>query len=346
MTPHLIVHVYLLCYNEEKIIKNIIDYYAKFCTKIFVMDNMSTDKTLEIANSYDSVAVIPWESDHIDEAQYVHMKSQTYKDYSREGGKFTDETADWVISCDMDEVLYHPNILEVLAKYDLLNISVPQITGINIVGNNEINPQKCLIEQYKYGLRAEGFDKRIIFKPDFNMTFHQGCHPRGDGFECMKNTYGYTTSNKFPLALLHYKHIGKRLYEAALRNYNRLSESDEKLIGRGKNSAVGKYYKNIIDNSVFSSPLIKFALELFDLHGEINFINFSSTTGEIGLIDSRKVFNDHDINFLRDFAMSLEPVNIHFAYKLMNFVSEFRPSGKGILEKLEQYKKKIGDNKS
>ena len=38
------VHVYLLCYNEEDIIAKIIEYYSTFCSKIFILDNYSTDK--------------------------------------------------------------------------------------------------------------------------------------------------------------------------------------------------------------------------------------------------------------------------------------------------------------
>ena len=73
---NLIIHAYLLCYNEEKIIKNTLDYYSQFCTKIFVLDNMSTDQSCEIASQYKNVTVIKWQNNgFIDESLYVSLKN-------------------------------------------------------------------------------------------------------------------------------------------------------------------------------------------------------------------------------------------------------------------------------
>jgi glycosyltransferase involved in cell wall biosynthesis len=211
------IHVYLLCYNEEKIISNIIDYYKQFASKIFILDNHSTDRSVEIANNYECVSIIPWknESDKIDEAKYVQLKTQLYKNYSRKDGKFTEEVADWIISCDMDEVLYHPNIKDLLEGYTRDGVSVPKVTGFDMVGDNELDANLPIVDQYRLAERNKNFDKRIVFKASFDMAYSYGCHPKGDGFEYMKSSYGYVTSKESELALLHYKKIGSRYLEAA-----------------------------------------------------------------------------------------------------------------------------------
>lgn len=52
------VHVYILCFNEEKMLPFTLDCYSSFCAKIFVLDNMSTDHSLEICSMYSKVQVI------------------------------------------------------------------------------------------------------------------------------------------------------------------------------------------------------------------------------------------------------------------------------------------------
>ena len=140
------VHCYLLCYNEEYIIESILKYYSSFCSKIFILDNCSTDRSVEIALSFPNVKVISWESDDkIDNKKYIKLKTGCYKDYSRKGGVHTEEVADWVIVGDMDEVLYHPDILSALAFYKSTGITVPQTTGFNITGENEVDPIALLL---------------------------------------------------------------------------------------------------------------------------------------------------------------------------------------------------------
>lgn len=56
------IHAYFVCYNEEKILPFILDYYLSFCSKIFLFDNLSNDRTLEIARGYPEVKVIPFDT--------------------------------------------------------------------------------------------------------------------------------------------------------------------------------------------------------------------------------------------------------------------------------------------
>jgi glycosyltransferase involved in cell wall biosynthesis len=56
------IHVYIISYNEEKLLPFTLDYYSTFCEKIFVYDNYSTDSSDEIYKKYNKVEVIKWDS--------------------------------------------------------------------------------------------------------------------------------------------------------------------------------------------------------------------------------------------------------------------------------------------
>ena len=57
-----IVYAYFLCYNEEYILPHLINYYSKFCDKITFLDNKSTDKSIEIINSFPNTSIIRCDS--------------------------------------------------------------------------------------------------------------------------------------------------------------------------------------------------------------------------------------------------------------------------------------------
>lgn len=335
------VHVYLLCYNEENIIRNVLDYYLRFCTKVFILDNMSTDSSVDIAKSFgDKVEVISWESgDKIDESLYVRIKTRYYKEFSREGGKYTREIADWVISCDMDELLYHPDILGVLSQYKKMGVTVPQITGFNMVGDNELVPSKGILSQYSEAVRKEEFDKRIIFAPEFDMAYSYGCHPNGVGFEYMKNSFGYKTSNKFELALLHYKFIGERWVEAARRNSERIVSENVKQMSNGRFQGLGSHYFNIV-NGFTSKPSGDVVQKLFGDNGNVNFSLFDECTGERGFPYTSSIkFTEVDVDLIRDVALDYGGQNKYsIAYSLMLLAKRARPNGPLISNKLKEYK--------
>lgn len=329
------IHVYLLCYNEESIIKNILDYYSSFCTKIFLMDNMSTDRSVEIAKKYKNVTIIPWESgENIDESLYVKMKSQTYKDYSRIGGRYTKEVADWVVSCDMDEVLYHPNIIQVLKKYKEEGVTVPQVTGFNMAGTNDLDESRSILEQYMNGVRENVFDKRIVFDADFDISYSKGCHSYGAGFEYMKETYNYTPSNKYPLALLHYKHIGSRLFEVAVKNSERVHETTG-----------ATHYKFYKEKGPGHHPLLKKMKPIFDEDMRVRFSDFAGTSGEKSSrrLSLKGEITQGDVDVFRDSALKIEGVDVRLARDLMEVAKRYRPTGAKILQRISQYNNEIDD---
>lgn len=337
------IHVYLLCFNEEKIIRQVLEYYLSFCSRVFVFDNYSTDKSVEMASSYERVKVIQFDTGgKLNDSKHVHIKTEEYKRYSRKGGEYTEEVADWIICADMDELVYCPNIVDVLTEYKKQGVTVPYITAFNIVGENELSDAEPIIHQYQKGFRFPHFDKRAIFDANFDMSYSLGCHPYGVGFEYMKDRYGYKSSGEFPIALLHYKHIGTRYYEAALKNVERFDniKKDE----TGSYVGAGSHYARFVEHGPNGSPFIGIATQIMDDKYNLQFDKFERSTGDVGwrpeaTEDSKEVF-ETDVDVFRDAALKLENSYFDLAFKLMKIAKRFRKNGPFINAKLKEYKER------
>lgn len=224
----MIIHAHILAWNEEKILPFTLDYYSSFCEKIFIHDNMSTDSSDEIYKKYNKVEVIKWESnEQINEMNYVNIKNNEYKKHSRKDG------VDWVIVCDCDEFLYHPNLIEKLEYYKKMGISVPKISGHDMVSYEfPIHDGELLINKIKIGSeRYEPMCKKIIFDPFIDVHFGVGAH----SFSSPNAKFSETED----LKLLHYKFLGKdyvkKLY---IDRAKRLSEFNKK-------NKFGEHYFNL-----------------------------------------------------------------------------------------------------
>ena len=218
------IHVYLLCYNEDEIIRQVLSHYSTFCSRIFLLDNYSTDNSVHIATEFDNVRVLQWSSSNqFDDCLAVQIKESYYKQYSRTDGSFCSEVADWVIVCDMDELIYHPRLSEVLADYRAQRVTVANVVGFNMV--SPLEPQKLpqLFPAVRMGKPAPVFNKPVLFDPEFDMVFSPGAHPHGVGYQQMQQQFGYKMG-KQQVALLHYKYIGLRYLRRAKLARERLSE--------------------------------------------------------------------------------------------------------------------------
>lgn len=222
------IHAHILAWNEEKILPYTLDYYSEICTKIYVYDNMSTDGSDKIYKKYPKVSVIKWDSkNQIHEMNYVNIKNNGYKTYSR------NKKVDWVIVCDTDEFLYHPNLIEKLKEYKTNGINVPKISGHDMVSES-FPPYdgKKLTDKVKVGSeRYQPMSKNIIFDPNLDVNYGIGAHT----FNSDKAVF----SEEEELKLLHYKFLGKdyvkELYDARAK---RLSSFN-------KQYKLGEHYLNL-----------------------------------------------------------------------------------------------------
>lgn len=211
------VHAHILSWNEEKILPFTLDYYSKFCERIFVYDNKSSDSSDDIYKKYDKVTVIKWDSgDTINDLRYKEIKSNAYK-ISREFN------VDWVIVCDCDEILYHPNLPDKLIELKSRSVDMPMIEGHDMVSESfPIYDGRLITEIIREGSEVyQPMCKNILFNPSKEVTYGFGAHT-SSCIDCIK------TVNP-ELKLLHYKFLGLDYILNRYRTLNsRLSEFNKK----------------------------------------------------------------------------------------------------------------------
>jgi Glycosyl transferase family 2 len=216
------IELYLLCFNEEKMILHTLNYYSKICSKITIIDNQSTDSSISLARNYKNVVL-----------KYLDSGNEFIEDRLTESRNncWKESIADYVIVCDMDEFLYDEHLAEKLLLAKHQNVIMPKIKGYNMMSDDfPSNYEKLITEQVKYGVRSTRFDKRIIFDPKKvkEINYRPGAHL------CNPEFYESATADTLiDFKLLHYKYLGKDyLYKKHEAYANRMSKiSKEKKHG-------------------------------------------------------------------------------------------------------------------
>lgn len=193
-----IVHAYFLCYNEEYILPHLLRYYSEFCEKIYILDNKSTDKSVDIIKSFKNTEIIEWDSnDEVRDDLYLEIKNNIWK---QSRGK-----CDFVIVGDADEFLYNENMISFLKSSKNMGYTLFKPEGYHMIGDEDLilKENDNLLDKVKYGIIGSSNDKLMLFNPnkikEINYMF--GCHqanPTGD-----VKIYNFND-----LKMLHYKYLG------------------------------------------------------------------------------------------------------------------------------------------
>lgn len=93
------IYLYTVCYNEIDILPWVIDYWKRIpITKAVVYDNGSKDGTLEYLSQFEWIEIRHFQTDGHNDSMHAFIKNTAWKDAKGE--------ADYVVVCDMDEVLW------------------------------------------------------------------------------------------------------------------------------------------------------------------------------------------------------------------------------------------------
>ena len=212
---HPIVHYYAVCWNEEKMLPFMFDYYGQFVDHFTIYDNYSTDKSETIINSHSNANIIKFQTDGFNDNVHNDIKNNCWK---QSRGK-----ADYVIVCDIDEFIYNTDIHQVLSELKKSRFTIVKPFGYNMYSTEYPTQGKSLTDQVKRGIRVPMFDKCILFNPhaiveiNYKPGAHE-CHPWGRVKVCRNED----------IKLLHYKNMGleqliarNRLYASRLSNENK-----------------------------------------------------------------------------------------------------------------------------
>jgi glycosyltransferase involved in cell wall biosynthesis len=205
------IEVIAIAWNEIELAPFFVKHYKSFCHKITVYDNGSTDGT-DIALKKLGCDVRQFGNGELDDREYLKIKNHGWKG----------SESDYVIVCDFDEFLYHPDIINYL-EYNLSKkVNIFDTQGIDVYSINMPLPGHDIIK-INTGLESAAYSKRVIFSPLIdNINFDYGCHksqPQGNlRWDKSRN-----------LRVLHYRNIGgpgrllkrHKAYQTRMCEYNR-----------------------------------------------------------------------------------------------------------------------------
>lgn len=192
------ISAYFICYNEEKILPHLLNYYLSFCDKVTILDNKSTDRSVEVINSFDRTEVISWDSNNeIRDDYYLQIKNNVWK---RDRGHY-----DYVIVGDCDEFIYHENLKQFLQDSLNVGINLFKPVGYHMIADEGylLNKDSNLIKDVTQGIKNSCNDKLMIFSPLLQeINYTPGCH--------MANPVGQVKPyiSEGQLKMLHYKYLG------------------------------------------------------------------------------------------------------------------------------------------
>jgi glycosyltransferase involved in cell wall biosynthesis len=166
------IEVYAICYNEEKLLPYFLRHYSSFCDEITIFDNQSTDSGPSLCRKNPKVNLISYDtSGEIRDDIYLEIKNNCWKR----------SDANWVIICDIDEFVYHPEIRSILSLMDQVTAITPGL--FNMYSAKFPTTKKQIYEEVDLGVPAG--DKLNIFRPDQieEINYDPGCHdchPKGN----------------------------------------------------------------------------------------------------------------------------------------------------------------------
>ena len=199
------IRIIACCRNEEDLLPFFLQYYSSFADKIIIHDCQSTDRSQEIIRSCSKAELIIHEQKDVDETFLSGIKNESWKSDR--------DQYDWNFAVDIDEFIYHSNMLEKLQQYQNLGVTVPHISGYDIYALDfpAFNPESSIIDHVQYGVSNVALlSKKCVFNSKLvNINYAHGCH-----YSAPDGVVKYSDDNE--LMLLHLQWFG---YEKFIKKY-------------------------------------------------------------------------------------------------------------------------------
>ena len=189
------IHAFALCWNEERFLPYFLRHYSRFCERITIWDNESTDRSAEIASSVPGVSIVPLSTGgEVRDDVWVDFKNTCWQK-SRD--------ADWVMVVDVDEIVYHRHLTDYLADCTSRGVTLPWTTGYEMVAKCFPTSSGQIYEEVVEGVRDDWYSKPAVFDPQAidEINYVPGAH------SCQPT--GRVVEERSPdLKLLHYRFLG------------------------------------------------------------------------------------------------------------------------------------------
>jgi len=166
------VNIFMLCHNEEVVLPHSIDHYrTNFPNcRIFIYDNMSTDRSGEIATEK-LCSVTVWNSnEEVDDEQFMAFKRFIWRSVPQN---------EWIIVCDVDEWLCITE--SQLREEDKHGTTVLNVKGFQMMAKSECDDLSDIEDIHNLSRAMTNHtweSKKLCFKkgPIKGMTYKLGAH--------------------------------------------------------------------------------------------------------------------------------------------------------------------------
>ena len=168
----MIVHLYALCWNEERMIPFFLAHYAPIVDRIFIHDDGSTDRSRELLGAHPKVTFGEIGISSTDGTRHAGELLPYYNQVWKQSRG----VADWVILCNVDELFHHPRMRDYLAECTAQGITVIPAEAWDMLCWRSPLPGTDLVSYVRRGLRKIRMDKTFAFCPD---AIVETCFTRG-----------------------------------------------------------------------------------------------------------------------------------------------------------------------
>jgi hypothetical protein len=202
-TNRMRIVVYANCWNELRLLPYFIQHYNPFVERFVILDDGSTDGSIEYLLAQPKVRLIEANREG---GSYIEQT----RAFFNEGWKESRCIADWIITCNIDEHLYHQDIERYLWRCHQDGITILPVNGYEMISIAFPSKQERLCDQVRFGAPTQkltgpssmhnkimAFNPRAIEEIDFVAGRHKA-HPTG------RVVY----PEQIELQLLHYKFLG------------------------------------------------------------------------------------------------------------------------------------------
>lgn len=192
------IHYYAPAWNEAAMLPFVYRHYASWVDRFVIFDSDSTDESVEMLRRMPKVEVR-----RLDWSLHPDSMIETLRHMADNCWKESRGSADWVIVADVDEFLYHPDLLGYLGSWRNRGVTCIPSLGYEMVSDSFPAPGETLVESRRLGLPHRMLSKLRLFDPNAieETNFGPGGHTA--------NPTGRVVYPKVDeVLLLHYKWLG------------------------------------------------------------------------------------------------------------------------------------------
>lgn len=145
-------------------------HYSTIADRIIIYDHHSTDGSRTYMKKNYLVEIRDYDAPGIHEPSVTKLYNTCYHEAR-------DEKVDWVILCDIDEIIYDVDLWETLKEYKELGVAVPRTVGYTMLHDAPpVFNYRQVYQDYKLGVEDFHFSKLCVLNPNVDIEYQPGRH--------------------------------------------------------------------------------------------------------------------------------------------------------------------------